>query len=152
MIKKGGSIFTRLDNLASSVGCIVSVSFIRSFFASHAFFCSPSFVLSFFFFAYWLERNDNEPESFFSPLQNGFNFFSLQTNTSSRKDFTIVTRVCVWVERSRSDRIGWSVAPGRKRNSNVMLQLTLAISLSFFPELILNTMVFILSHYLTIRN
>ena len=37
MIKKGGSIFTRLDYLASSVGCIVSVSFILSFFASHAF-------------------------------------------------------------------------------------------------------------------
>ena len=43
-------------------------------------------------------------------------------------------RVHVWVERSRSDRIGWSVAPGRERNGNVMLQLTLAIqSLSFFP-------------------
>ena len=54
MIKKGRSIFTRLDYLASSVGCFVSVSFIRSFFACHAF-CSPPFVLSFFFFAYWIE-------------------------------------------------------------------------------------------------
>ena len=54
MIKKGRSIFTRLDYLASSVGCFVSVSFIRSFFACQAF-CSPPFVLSFFFFAYWIE-------------------------------------------------------------------------------------------------
>ena len=30
-------MFTRLDYLASSVGCFVSVSFSRSFFASHAF-------------------------------------------------------------------------------------------------------------------
>ena len=51
MIKKGRSIFTRLDYLASSVGCFVSVPFIRSFFACHAF-CSPPFVVSFFFFAY----------------------------------------------------------------------------------------------------
>ena len=46
----------------------------------------------------------------------------------------------------------WSVVPGRERNGNVMLQLTLAIFPVFFPELILNTMVFNLSHYLTIRN
>ena len=60
------------------------------------------------------------------------------------------------VSRAIAKRSNWVVrgaAPGRERNGNVMLQLTLAIFPVFFPELIPNTMVFNLSHYLnTIRN
>ena len=66
----------------------------------------------------------------------------------------------LWVdsaERSRSDRVG--VEPGRERNGNVMWQSHItAVAVShcscFFPALfseLLNTMVFNLSHYLTIR-
>ena len=71
MIKKGRSIFTRLDYLASSVGCFVSVSFIRSFFACHAFCSRRSFFHSFSLpadLSQLTEGNNSQPESFSLPL------------------------------------------------------------------------------------
>ena len=55
---------------------------------------------------------------------------------------TIILQVVYWVVRGARE--------GAKRQYYVAV--TLAIFPVFFPELILNTMVFNLSHYLTIRN
>ena len=87
-----------------------------------------------------------------------FFFVRFPTSANQRVPKKISQRVHVWVERSRSDRVGWS--RGGSETAMLCGSLTwqhVAVShcSCFFPGLfseLLNTMVFNLSQYLTIRN
>ena len=79
------------------------------------------------------EGNDNEPESFFSPLWNGFKFFFANQHKFKKIFHHSETSSCV--SRAIAKRSNWVVhgaREGAKRQCYVAV--TLAIFPVFFPE------------------
>ena len=128
-------IFLRVRSDALSLFLSFGLSLCLKLFGTHcSFFRSFSLLTD---LSQLTEGNDNQPESFFLPLENGFKiyYFFLETNTSSKKKFHH-SETSSGVSRAIAKRSSWVVRGAREgaKRQWYMLQLILAFSLPFFPS------------------